>query len=333
MNLGTTYMGLRLPHPMIVGASPLSDELDLVKELEDQGAAAFVLRSLYEEEITDEQMSGLFFSEAHVESFAEATTYAPESLAPPGPEEYLEHLRRVKQTVAVPVIASLNGSTPGGWLHYARLMEEAGADAIELHLYHPNSDPRKNSADIEGQMIEMVRGVKSGARIPIAVKFSALFTSFANFATQLDAAGADALVIFTRFYKIDIDVIELEVIRRLELSTSADLDLRLRGTAVLAGRVHASLAITGGVHTALDVIKATMAGAHVAQLVSTLLRNGPKHLRTLRSGIEEWMEKNEWNSLDEMRGNMSFQKIPNPGAYERETFRRMFQQHPASLLA
>jgi len=333
MNLSTKYMGIQLPHPMIVGASPLSDDLDLVKQLEDNGAAAFVLRSLYEEDITEEQMAGFFFSEAHDDSFAEATSYSPDSVAPPGPEEYLEHLRRVKKSVGVPVIASLNGCTPGGWVSYARLMEDAGADAIELHLYHTNADPTVRSGDVESHLVQMVRDVKSGLRIPVAVKFSALFTSFANFASQLDAAGADALVLFTRFHKIDIDVIELEVIRRLELSSSADLDLRLRGTAVLAGRVKASLGITGGVHTPLDVIKATMVGAHVTQLVSTLMRNGPTHLRTLRSGIEEWMDKNEWNSLEEMRGNMSFERIPNAAAYERETFRRMFQQHSASLLA
>lgn len=333
MNLSTTYMGIPLPHPLIVGASPLSDDLDTVKQLEDQGAAAFVLRSLYEEEITGEQMNAFFYSETHGDSFAEATSYAPDPEAPPGPDEYLSHLRRVKQTVGVPVIASLNGCTPGGWVSYARLMEEAGADAIELHIYHSASDPETSSADVERQMVQMVREVKSGLRIPVAVKLSAMFTSFANFALQLDAAGADALVLFTRFHKIDIDVVELEVVRRLELSSSADLDIRLRGTAVLAGRVKASLGITGGVHSALDVIKGTMAGAHVTQLVSTLMRNGPRHLQTLQTEIARWMEENEWSSLEEMRGNMSFQRIPNPGAYERETFRRMFQQHAASLLA
>jgi dihydroorotate dehydrogenase (fumarate) len=325
MNLDTTYMGIHLPHPLIVGASPLSDDLDLVKQLEDAGAAAFVLRSLYEEEITGEQLAAFFFSETHDDSFPEATSYAPDPQSPPGPNEYLEHLRRVKATVDVPVIASLNGSTPGGWVSYAKLMEEAGADAIELHLYHSASDPDASSADVERQMVQMVRDVKQGLRIPVAAKFSALYTSFANFALQIDAAGADAIVLFTRFHKIDIDVIELEVIRRLELSSSADLDLRLRGTAVLSGRVKASLAITGGVHTALDVIKGTMVGAHAIQLVSTLMKNGPGHIRTLRKGVSEWMEENDWNSLDEMRGNMSFQRIPNPAAYERETFRKMFQ--------
>jgi len=332
MNLSTTYMGLHLPHPLVVGASPLSDDLDLVRQLEDQGAAAFVLRSLYEEEITGEQMSDFFFSEVHGDSFPEASSYSPEPEAPPGPVEYLEHLRSVKEAVRVPVIASLNGCTPGGWVSYARLMEEAGADAIELHLYHAASDPQISSAEIERQMVQMVTDVKRELRIPVAVKFSALFTSFANFATQVDAAGADALVLFTRFHKIDIDVIELEVVRRLELSNSSDLDIRLRGIAVLAGRVKASLAITGGAHTALDVIKGTMAGAHVIQLVSTLMRNGPRHLKTLRTDIEAWMQENEWNSLDEMRGNMSFQRIANPASYERETFRKMFQQHSVSML-
>ena len=331
MNLDTTYMGIHLPHPLIVGASPLSDDLDLVKQLEDAGAAAFVLRSLYEEEITGEQLAAFFFSETHDDSFPEATSYAPDPQSPPGPNEYLEHLRRVKATVDVPVIASLNGSTPGGWVSYAKLIEEAGADAIELHLYHSASDPDASSADVERQMVQMVRDVKQGLRIPVAAKFSALYTSFANFALQIDAAGADAIVLFTRFHKIDIDVIELEIIRRLELSSSADLDLRLRGTAVLSGRVKASLAITGGVHTALDVIKGTMVGAHAIQLVSALMKNGPGHIRTLRQGVSEWMEENDWNSLDEMRGNMSFQRIPNPAAYERETFRKMFQGASSQL--
>ena len=325
MSLSTTYMGLQLPHPLIVGASPLSDDPDLVKQLEDEGAAAFVLRSLYEEEITEEQMAAFLFDEAYEDSFAEATSYAPDAIAPPGPHEYLEHLHSVKESVSVPVIASLNGSTPGGWISYAKLMEQAGADAIELHLYHSASDPEKSSAEIEAQMVQMVRDVKQSLRIPVAVKFSALFTCFANFALQIDAVGADALVLFTRFHKIDLDVVELEVIRRLELSSSADLDIRLRGAAVLSGRVNASIGITGGVHTALDVVKGTMAGAHGIQLVSSLMKNGPGHLRTLQNDLKAWMEENEWESLDQMRGNMSFRKIPNPAVYERETFRRMFQ--------
>ena len=324
MNLATTYMGMPLPSPFVVGSSPLTEDLDMAKRLEDQGAAALVLPSLYEEEITCDQMSDFFSMETYSDSFPEATSYNPEPESAPGPDEYLEHLRRVKQAVNIPVIASLNGSTPGGWMSYARLMEEAGADAIELHLYHAASDPNTNSAEVERQLLQIVWEVKGELSIPVAVKLSPLFTAFANFASQLDAAGADAIVLFTRFHKIDFDVLELEVLRRLELSSSADLDLRLRGTAVLAGRVKASLGITGGVHTALDVIKATMAGAHAVQMVSALMRHGPTYLKALRTEVEAWMLANEWNSLNEMRGNMSFQRIPNPAIYERENFRRMF---------
>jgi len=324
MNLATTYMGLSLKSPLIVGSSPLTEDLDTIRELEDAGAAALILPSLYEEQITGEQMADFFSSETHEDSFPEATSYAPDPESAPGPDEYLEHLRRVREAVGIPVIASLNGSTPGGWMTYARLMEEAGADGIELHLYHAASDPETSSAEVESQLLQTVWEVKGDLHIPVAVKISPLFTAFANFALQVDKAGADAIVLFTRFHKVDFDVIELEVLRRVELSTSADLDLRLRGTAVLAGRVKASLGITGGVHTALDVIKGTMAGAHGLQMVSALMLRGPKYLQSLRNEVEAWMVANEWGSLEEMRGNMSFARIPNPAVYERETFRRMF---------
>jgi len=324
MNLATTYMGLSLKSPFIVGSSPLTQDLDTVRQLEDAGAAALILPSLYEEQITGEQMADFFSSETYEDSFPEASSYAPDPESAPGPDEYLEHLRRVKQAVGIPVMASLNGSTPGGWMNYARLMEQAGADAIELHLYHAASDPEVSAAEVESQLLQTVWEVKGELHIPVAVKISPLFTAFANFALQIDKAGADAIVLFTRFHKVDFDVIELEVLRRVELSSSADLDLRLRGAAVLSGRVKASLGITGGVHTALDVIKGTMAGAHALQLVSALMRHGPHYLQSLRTEVEAWMVANEWSSLDEMRGNMSFARIPNPAVYERETFRRMF---------
>jgi len=317
-------MGLSLKSPLIVGSSPLTEDLDTVKQLEDAGAAALILPSLYEEEITNEQLSDFFSTETYGDSFPEASSYIPEPESAPGPDEYLEHLRRVKQAVGIPVMASLNGSTPGGWMNYARLMEQAGADAIELHLYHAASDPDISAAEVESQLLQTVWEVKGELRIPVAVKISPLFTAFANFALQIDKAGADAIVLFTRFHKVDFDVLELEVLRRVELSTSADLDLRLRGTAVLSGRVKASLGITGGVHTALDVIKGTMAGAHGLQMVSALMRHGPQYLQSLRAEVEAWMVANEWSSLDEMRGNMSFARIPNPAVYERESFRRMF---------
>jgi dihydroorotate dehydrogenase (fumarate) len=323
VNLSTTYLGIRLPHPLMVGSGPLTDDLDTVKKLEDEGASALVLRALYEEEITGEQMAAFFATESHEESFAEATSYAPEPESALGPEEYLEHLRRVKAAVGIPVVASLNGTTPGGWISYASLMEQAGADALELDLYHAASDPTTSGAEVERQMLATVREVKRGIRIPVAVKLAPLFTAFGHFARELDQSGVDGLVLFTRFHNVDIDVVELEVVRSFPLSDSSDLALRLRGVAALAGRVKASLAISGGVHTGLDVVKATMAGAHATQMVSALLRNGPRHLGVVRADLEAWMEENEWSSLEEMRGNMGFSRIPDPAAYERANFRMM----------
>ena len=321
MDLSTTYLGMRLPHPLIVGAGPLGDELDVVKALEDAGAALLVLRSLYEEEITGEQMEAFFNSESHSDSFAEAETFAPEPTMALGPDEYLEHLRQVKAAVRIPVMASLNGVTPGGWIDYARLLEQAGADGLELHIYHAASDMSLSAADVERQSIEIVREVKRSVRIPVAIKMAPLLTAFAHYARELDKAGADGLVMFTRFHRIDIDVTELEVVRSMPLSDSSELPMRLRGAAALAGRIKASIALTGGVHTGLDVIKGTMAGAHATQLVSALLRHGPGHLRTVRREIESWMQENEWGSLNEMRGNMSLERIPDPAAYERANFR------------
>jgi dihydroorotate dehydrogenase (fumarate) len=321
MDLSTSYLGMRLPHPLIVGAGPLGDDLGVVRELEDAGAAMLVLRSLYEEEITGEQMEGFFNTESYSHSFAEADSFAPEPALALGPEEYLEHLRLVKNAVDIPVLASLNGVTSGGWISYARQLEEAGADGLELHIYHAASDMTASAAEVEQQALDIVREVKRSVRIPVALKLAPLLTAFAHFARQLDAAGADALVLFTRFHRVDIDVDELEVIRTLSLSDSSELPLRLRGTAALAGRIKASIAITGGVHTGLDVIKATMTGAHATQMVSALLRNGPRHLGTVRAEIETWMREHDWHSLSEMRGNMSFERIPDPAAYERANFR------------
>ena len=321
MDLSTTYLGMRLPHPLIVGSGPLADDLDTVRALEDAGAAMLVLRSLYEEEITGEQMEAFFNAESHSESFPEAESYAPEPERAFGPDEYLEHLRLIKDAVRIPVMASLNGSTSGGWHSYARMLEQAGADALEIQIYHAASDMTSSAADVEREAIHVVREVKRSVRIPVAVKLAPLLTAFAHFAKTLDSAGADGLVLFTRFHHVDIDVDELEVIRTLPLSDSSELPLRLRGAAALSGRVKASIAITGGIHTGLDVIKATMAGAHAAQMVSALLRHGPSHLRTVLRDVESWMNEHEWMSLSEMRGNMSLERIPDPAAYERTNFR------------
>jgi dihydroorotate dehydrogenase (fumarate) len=312
---------MRLPHPLIVGAGPLGDELDTVKALEDAGAAMLVLRSLYEEEITGEQIDAFLNVESHSESFAEAASFAPDPVLALGPEEYLEHLRLIKNAVRIPVIASLNGVTPGGWISYARLLEQAGADALELHIYHAASDMTLSADDVERRAVDIVREVKRSLRIPVAVKLAPLLTAFAHFAKQLDVAGADGLVLFTRFHRIDIDPEELDVVRTMPLSDSSELPLRLRGAAALAGRIKASIAITGGVHTGLDVIKATMAGANVTQIVSALLRYGPNRLQTIRKEVESWMQEHEWISLSEMCGNMSLGRIPDPAAYERANFR------------
>jgi dihydroorotate dehydrogenase (fumarate) len=326
MDLSTNYLGLRLPHPLVPGASPLSDDLDTVKQLEDAGAGAIVLRSLFEEQISREEEATRNHWNSHDDAFAEAVTFfpSPDSFVL-GPDEYLNHVQRVKQSVRIPVIGSLNGMTPGGWLSYARLIEQAGADALELNVYHAPTDFETSGSEVERQTVEMVRHVKQGLKIPLAVKLSPYFTAFAHFARQLDGAGADGLVLFNRYYDPDIDVQELNVLRTLQLSDSADLPLRLRGIAALAGRVKASLAVTGGVHTALDVVKSTMAGAHVTQMVSALLRNGPGHLRKVRADLEAWMEENEWSSLNEMRGNMSQERIPNPQIYERANYMLMLQ--------
>jgi dihydroorotate dehydrogenase (fumarate) len=305
----------------VVGAGPLGDDLDTVKALEDAGASMLVLRSLYEEEIVAEQMDAFFNLDGHMDAFSEASSFESESERSVGPDEYLEHLRRVKEAVGIPVVASLNGVTAGGWISYATLLEDAGADGLELHLFHAASDMTMSAADVERQAIETLREVKRSVKMPVAVKLAPLLTAFANFASQLDKTGADGLVLFTRFHRADIDIEELEIVRSLPLSDSSELSLRLRGTAALAGRVKASLAITGGIHTGIDVIKATMAGAHATQMVSALLRHGPDRLRSVRQEIESWMVEHEWTSLNEMRGNMSLKRIPDPAAYERANFR------------
>lgn len=321
MDLSTRYLGLTLAHPFMPGASPLADDLDTVRLLEDSGASAIVLRSLFEEQITHEQVAAFLYDDTHSESSAEATSYfpRPESFVF-GPEEYLDHLSRVKQAVRIPVIASLNGTTPGGWLDYPPLMEKVGADALELNLYHLALDPGASGAEVETRLIEVVREVKKRVHIPVAVKLSPFYSSFAHLAQRLDAVGADGLVIFNRFYQPDIDVEELRVKRSLFVSNSNELPLRLLWLAALSGRVRASLGVTGGVHTALDAVKSVMAGAHAIQLVSALLMRGPGYLRVIREELMQWMEEHEWASLQTMRGNMGLLRCPDPEAYARANY-------------
>jgi dihydroorotate dehydrogenase (fumarate) len=326
MNLSTRYLGFDLPHPLIVGASPLADDLDRVRRLEDAGAAAIVLRSLFEEQIAREQVAAFLHTERHGESFAEALSYfpTPQSFVF-GPEEYLEHLGRVKAAVKIPVIASLNGTTAGGWLDYPPLIERMGADALELNLYRLAFDPSLTGQEVENASLEAVREVRKATRLPLAVKLSPFYSSLAHFAGQIDRAGADALVLFNRFYQPDISPEDLELNRTLTLSDSRELPLRLRWMGALYGQVRASLAVSGGVHNGRDAIKAVMAGAHAVQIVSVLLRNGPEHLKVLIQGMAIFMHEFEWDSLEEMRGNMSLGRCPDPGVYERANYMMMLQ--------
>jgi dihydroorotate dehydrogenase (fumarate) len=321
MDLSTTYLGLRLSHPLMPGASPLVDDLSTVRRLEDAGAAAIVMHSLFEEQIVGEQLSSHDLTGAHAGSHFEAASYfpSPEAYAL-GPGEYLAQIERIKKAVRVPVIASLNGTTRGGWLEYARLMEQAGADALELNVYSVAADPHDPPQMIERRIQEMVRAVKSTVRIPLAVKLSPFFTSLPYLAEQLVSGGAQGLVLFNRFYQPDIDTEQLEVTRSLHLSDSSELLLRLRWLAILSGRVNASLGASGGVHTGLDAIKAIMCGAHAVQLVSALLRKGVDHLRVVRQEMVRWMDEHEYASLAEMQGSMSLKRCPNPKAYERANY-------------
>jgi dihydroorotate dehydrogenase (fumarate) len=326
MDLSTTYLGLKLPHPFMPGASPLVDDLGKVKRLEDAGAAAIVMHSLFEEQIVREEWATFKQTEQHSESFAEALSYfpSPEKFAL-GPEEYLEHVRRVKSVVKVPVIASLNGTTLGGWLDYSRLLEQAGADALELNVYSLPSGFEETGQAIEDRTVEMLKAVKQAVKIPVAVKLSPFYTSMANFAHRLDEAGADGLVLFNRFYQPDIDPHELKVVRSLALSDSSELPLRLRWLAILSGRTKASLAVTGGVHTCMDAVKAIMTGAHAVQLVSALLHKGPEYLEVLKREVLEWMEEMEYASIEQMRGSLGLRSAPDPSVYERANYMMILQ--------
>ena len=326
MDLSTTYLGFRLPHPLMPGASPMVDSLDTVQRLEEAGAAAIVMHSLFEEQILQEQWATIYHMDVHAESFGEALSYFPRpGEFALGPEQYLAQIARIKKAVHIPVIASLNGTTAGGWVEYARRMEEAGADALELNVYYLATDPEEPAATVEQRTLDILRTVKQTVSIPVAVKLSPFFSSLAHFATELDVAGADALILFNRFYQPDIDIEQLEVTPRLELSNSSELLLRLRWLAILSEKVRCSLAVTGGVHTARDAIRAIMAGAHAVQMVSALLRGGPAYLRTVLDEMSTWMEEHEYTSLRQMRGSMSLARCPDPAAFERANYIRVLQ--------
>jgi len=297
-----------------------------VRRLEDAGAAAIVMHSLFEEQIEMEQGRTLYDVESHHDAFSEASSFFPQPAEfRLGPQDYLDQIRRIKQAVKVPVIASLNGITATGWLEYAKLIEQAGADALELNVYYVATDPAENGAAVECRAIDIVRAVKRAVRIPIAVKLSPFFSSLPHFAAELEAAGADGLVLFNRFFQPDIDIEELELRNELRLSDSSELLVRLRWLAILSAQRKLDLAVSGGVHAPEDAVKAVMAGARSVQVVSALLKNGPQHLAKLRAGLARIVEERGYASLAEMHGCMNLSRCPDPTAFARGNYMRILQ--------
>jgi dihydroorotate dehydrogenase (fumarate) len=324
VDLSVRYLGLPLASPLVASSSPLSGQLDEIRRMEDAGAGAVVLPSLFEEQI-DLESHHLDHHLTHgAESYPEAVSYFPDlGRYPLGPEAYLEHVRRAKAAVEIPIVASLNGVSSGGWTRYARLIEKAGADALELNVYFMATDLDKTSAEVELMYLELARAVKASVRIPVAIKLGHAFTAAAHFARRLDEAGMDALVLFNRFYQPDFDLERLEVVPSLTLSRSSELLLRLHWVAILYGHVRADLAVTGGVHTAIDVLKAMMAGARVAMMTSALLEHGVGHLARVRADLVTWMESHEYESVRQMQGSMSHRSVADPAAFERANYLRV----------
>ncbi len=326
MDLSTSYLGLALKNPIVPSASPLSRDLDTLRRLEDAGAAAVVMYSLFEEQITLESLELNHYLDYFTESYAESlTTYPEPESFHMGPDAYLDHIRRAKEALSVPIIGSLNGFTTGGWISYARGIEEAGADALELNVYYLPTNPLRNGAAVEEITLNIVRAVRQSVSIPVAVKLSPYYSSLANLAAQLAEAGANGLVLFNRFYQPDLDIDELEVVPGLKLSTPEELRLPLRWVAILYGRLQADLAITTGVHSGRDVLKSMMAGAQVAMVASELLQNGPERLASMVEEMRAWMQEHEYESVAQMRGSMSQRKVADPGVFERANYMRVLQ--------
>ena len=322
MQTDTSYLGLRLPHPFIAGASPLGYHVDTVKKLEDAGCAAVVLHSLFEEQISVSTDASIHHMDVFDPEFSAVLSRFPAATDyPHTPDGYAEHVYRVKQAVHIPVIGSLNGTSAEPWLKFARIIEQAGADALELNVYDTITDLSMPAVTVERQLAHLVTELKRMLTIPVAVKLSPFFTAAGNMARQLDAAGADGLVLFNRFYQPDIDIKTMQVAPpAVQLSTSGELLLRLRWVAILFGRVRPSLAITGGVATPDDGIKAILAGADAVQITSGLLRHGPSHVQQMRTGLERWMAWQKVDRLDEVRGRASLQRTADPGAFERASY-------------
>jgi dihydroorotate dehydrogenase (fumarate) len=331
MDLSVSYLGLKLAHPLMPGASPLVDNIDTVRQLEDAGASAIVMHSLFEEQISGEHLASVYHMEMYANSYAEAMSFFPgrEEFAL-GPDEYLLHIGRIKRAVSVPVIASLNGCTLGGWIEHAKMVEQAGADALELNVYHLATDPVESGASVEQRVLDVARAVKSAVQIPVAVKLSPFFSSLTNLCCQLNDLGIDGVVLFNRFYQPDVDLEQLDAVPKLHLSDPTELALRLRWAAIITPHLTGSVAISGGVHGGTDAVKAVMVGASAVQVVSALLRHGPQHLSKMLDGMKEWMEQNEYTSMRLMQGCMSHARCPDPQAFERANYMRVLQSWRAS---
>ena len=333
MDLTTTYMGMTLKHPVVPSASPLSHTIEGIRLMEDAGASAIVMYSLFEEQIRAESQQLDHYLNYNIEMYPEALTYFPEMADyVTGPEEYLALIQKAKATVDVPVIGSLNGVSIGGWIEYARLIEEAGADGLELNIYYIPTSPDIDGSTVDQMYVNILAEVKRHVTIPVAVKLNPFFSATANVAQKLVAAGADALVLFNRFYQPDFDLEELEVVPRLTMSTPYEMRLPMRWVAILYGRVQMDYAITSGVHTYLEVLKGVMAGANVTMMASELLTNGVQRIGEVVSNLETWMDEHEYESITQMRGSMSQINVGEPDAFERANYMRVLQswrQDPA----
>lgn len=332
MDLTTKYMGLKLKNPIVPSASPLSESIDTVKAMEDAGAAAVVVYSLFEEQITHESGELDHYLSVGTESFAEALSYFPEQgKFHLGPDQYLDHIIKLKKAVNIPIIGSLNGVSAGGWIKYAKNIEQAGADALELNVYYIAVNQNITGPEVENMYVDVLKEVKKNVKIPVAIKLSPFFTSMSNMALKLDHAGADALVLFNRFYQPDFDLEKLEVVPNLLLSTNWEMRLPLRWIAILHGNIKASLGATSGIHNHTDVLKIMMAGGDVAMMASELLLNGVGRITQILDGMKKWMEEKEYSSIDMMKGSMSQKKIAQPAAFERANYMKTLQSYKALI--
>jgi dihydroorotate dehydrogenase (fumarate) len=331
MNLTTRYLGFKLRTPLVPSASPLSEKIDNIKRMEDAGAPAVVFHSLFEEQVRSDRHELQYYLDQGTESYAESLTYFPDRAEfKVGPEAYLEHIAQAKAAVDIPIIGSLNGSTFGGWMTYARQIEQAGADALELNIYSIPTDPELSGEEIETRYLAILASIKAQVKIPVAVKLSPFFTNFAQFARRADRNGANALVLFNRFYQPDIELETLEISPNVLLSTPMAMRLPMRWIAMLYGRIGANLAATSGIHRASDALKMLMAGADVTMLCSILLRRGIDHIRVIEREMRDWMEEHEYESVEQLKGSMSQKNCADPSAFERAQYMRALQTYPAT---